>query len=166
MNYVLKYALKALGAAALAAAIGPGASAEEGVAPFAHAAFGGQLVAQAQGLQRTDDAQKLAHAGGADAPVDRARLVAEADGHGVAARMGVGLGLDGGQYVLIVGAWRCAIDELCLHGKFSEKDVVALKYAAKYSHAADQELRGRRVRGLDFSPAATGDTTGDKPAGH
>lgn len=129
---LLKYAMKALNARAWGAAL----SRKDGVAPFPHAGFVCQFILQPEVLQGADCAKEVAQAGDVETPVEGAGFVANADNHGVAATLAVGLGFDGRQYVLIVGAWVCPINDLRLHGSLSGCDLAMLTYAAKYLHKA------------------------------
>ena len=117
------------------------ASGKDGVAPVAHAFFAVEFVGQPQtleGLTRTDE---LAHALGAEGPVKLPAGVAHADDEFHAATtklaVGFGFGFDGRNYLLIVGAWACPINELRSHGcLLSGCDVAMLIGAAKYLHKA------------------------------
>lgn len=134
LRYLLRYCLKALHAEPVAQALG--ASREDGIAPFAHAVYSVKLVQQAQALQCRSGADEFAQAIGEECPVELPALVAQADHHGHAApaELAVGFGLDGGDYVLIVGTWRCRLNELRVHGRFSGCDVALLNFAARYLH--------------------------------
>ena len=127
---LLKYAMKALGAAAWRAAL----SRKDGVAPFPHVGLVCEFVVQAEGLQGADGAHEVAQASDVEAPVQGAGFVANADNHGVATTLAAGLGFDGRQYLLIVGAWACPINDLRLHSSLSGCDLAMLTYAAKYLH--------------------------------
>lgn len=133
LRALLSYTITALHPAVLRMA----ASGEDGVATFAHGGFFFEFVAQAQALQGADSAHEVAQAGDVKAPVQRPGLVADADDHGAAATLTAGLGFDGRQYLLVVGAWACPINELRLHACLSGCDVALLLYAAKYLHKAD-----------------------------
>lgn len=112
------------------------ASGKDGVAAFLHGALVFEFVNKPKALQSADSAQEVAQAGDVKAPVQGAGVVAHADDHGVAATVAAGLGFDGRQYVLIVGAWGCPINELSLHSRLSGCDIAILTYAAKYLHKA------------------------------
>jgi hypothetical protein len=88
-------------------------------------------------LQSADSAHEVAQAGDVKATVDSPGFVAHADHHGVTAPLATGLGFDGRNYLLIVGAWACPINDLRLHSSLSGCDVAMLLYAAKYLHKAD-----------------------------
>ena len=129
---LLKYAMKALGAAAWRAAL----SRKDGVAAVAHAGFVCEFIVQAEVLQGADSAHEVAQAGDVKATVDGPGFVAHTDDHGGAATVSTGLGFDGRAYLLIVGAWACPINDLRLHSSLSGCDLAMLTYAAKYLHKA------------------------------
>ena len=129
---LLKYAMKALGAAAWRAAL----SRKDGVAAVAHAGFVCEFIVQAEVLQGADSAHEVAQAGDVKATVDGPGFVAHTDDHGGAATVSTGLGFDGRNYLLIVGAWACPINDLRLHSSLSGCDLAMLTYAAKYLHKA------------------------------
>lgn len=54
----------------------------------------------------------------------------------VVVTVSTGLGFDGRNYLLIVGAWACPINDLRLHSSLSGCDLAMLTYAAKYLHKA------------------------------
>lgn len=128
---LLQCTLAALDATARRVAVSQSAR-EDGVAPLAHAGFVFEFVCQIEIAQDADHTHELTEAAGLHQSVEHAGLVANAHHHNVAATLRVGLGFDGRQYFLIVGAWRCAINELRLHGAFSGCDMALLTYAAKY----------------------------------
>ena len=129
---LLKYAMKALGAAAWRAAL----SRKDGVAAVAHAGFVCEFIVQAEVLQGADSAHEVAQAGDVKATVDGPGFIAHTDDHGGAATVSTGLGFDGRNYLLIVGAWACPINDLRLHSSLSGCDLAMLTYAAKYLHKA------------------------------
>ena len=115
------------------------ASGKDGVAPVAHAFFAVQFIGQPQALEGLTRSNELAQALGAEGPVELPAGVAHADDelHGTATKLAVGFGFDGGRYLLIVGSWACAINELRSHGcLLSGCDVAMLIGAAKYLHKA------------------------------
>ncbi len=129
---LLKYAMKSLDVATLRAAL----SGKDGVAAVAHAGFVCEFIVQAEVLQGADSAHEVAQAGDVKATVDGPGFVAHTDDHGGAATVSTGLGFDGSNYLLIVGAWACPINGLRLHSSLSGCDLAMLTYAAKYLHKA------------------------------
>ena len=129
---LLKYAMKSLDVATLRAAL----SGKDGVAAVAHAGFVCEFIVQAEVLQGADSAHEVAQAGDVKATVDGPGFVAHTDDHGGAATVSTGLGFDGRNYLLIVGAWACPINDLRLHSSLSGCDLAMLTYAAKYLHKA------------------------------
>ena len=129
---LLKYAMKSLDVAILRAAL----SGKDGVAAVAHAGFVCEFIVQAEVLQGADSAHEVAQAGDVKATVDGTGFVAHTDYHGGAATVSTGLGFDGRNYLLIVGAWACPINDLRLHSSLSGCDLAMLTYAAKYLHKA------------------------------
>jgi hypothetical protein len=115
------------------------ASGKDGVTPIAHAFFTVEFVGKPQRLEGLTRSNELAHALGAEGPVKLPAGVAHADDefHAATAKLAVGFGFDGGRYLLVVGAWACAINELRAHGcLLSGCDVAMLVGAAKYLHKA------------------------------
>ena len=132
MLSLLKYAMKSLDVATLRAAL----SGKDGVAAVAHAGFVCEFIVQAEVLQGADSAHEVAQAGDVKATGDGPGFVAHTDDHGGAATVSTGLGFDGRNYLLIVGAWACPINDLRLHSSLSGCDLAMLTYAAKYLHKA------------------------------
>ncbi|WP_153012736.1 hypothetical protein [Pseudacidovorax intermedius] len=93
---------------------------------------------QGQAAQRLDDGQELAEAVGADAPVENARLVANADHHGLPTAGGqtVGLAFEGGQYLVVFGQRVCPVDQIVVHRLLSGCHVALLKYLGRYLRRA------------------------------
>lgn len=129
---LLKYAMKSLNARAVHAAL----SRKDGVAPLAHAGLICEFIVKAEVMQGTDGAQEIAQAGDANASIESAGFVANANDHRGAATVAAGLAFDGRNYLLIVGAWACPVNDLRLHSFLSGCDVAMLTYAAKYLHKA------------------------------
>lgn len=129
---LLKYAMKSLNARTVHTAL----SRKDGITPFAHAGLVCEFIVKAEALQGLDGAQEVAQAGDTDAPVKGAGFVANANDHRGAATVAASLGFDGRNYLLIVGAWACPINDLRLHSSLSGCDLAMLTYAAKYLHKA------------------------------
>lgn len=107
-------------------------SGKDGIAPFAHMGLIGQLIRQAQINEGIDGADELAKAKRMNHAVNLAGLVADANGHGVPARILLSVGLDEGKYLLIVGAEGGAINELGVHEFLSKSDLSCLSALLKY----------------------------------
>lgn len=148
-RYLLKYVIAGLGAEAAAAAL-QATSPKDGIAPFAHTVFTRQFIREAQAFQRSRQCHELFWPDGLEGPIELPALVANADDHGVPLAIVAGFAFGGGQYLLVIGAWCCPLNELRLHGLFSGCDVALLNYAARYLHKA-----GGDVSELCLQPHAT-----------
>lgn len=115
------------------------ASGKDGVTAIPHAFFTVEFIGQPQTLEGLTRSNELAQALGTEGPVELPASVAHANDELQAAttKLAIGFGFDGGRYLLIVGAWACAINELRAHGcLLSGCDVAMLIGAAKYLHKA------------------------------
>lgn len=115
------------------------ASGKDGVAAVAHAYYAVEFVGQAQPLEGLASSHELAHALRDETTVNLPAGIAHADDeiNGATSKLVVGFGFDGGRYLLVVGAWACAINELRSHGcLLSGCDVAMLVGAAKYLRKA------------------------------
>ncbi len=115
------------------------ASGKDGVAAVAHPYYAVEFVLQAQSLEGLASAHEFAHALRDETTVNLPAGIAHANDeiNGATTKLAVGFGFDGGRYLLVVGAWACAINELRAHGcLLSGCDVAMLIGAAKHLHKA------------------------------
>lgn len=140
LGYVAKYVRKQLLSKVLPVALGP--SGKDRVAAFTGRSFTRNFVFQTKGFETLANPHVLAEPFCSHAAIDGTRLIANANDvvHSAAAELTCGFSFDGRQYLLIVGAWSRAIQELRSHSVVSHIDLDFLQAIAVAVHARDCAL--------------------------
>lgn len=140
LGYVAKYVRKQLLSKVLPVALEH--SGKDRVTAFAGRSFTRNFVAQAKGFETLTNTNVLAEPLGRHAAIDGTSLVANANDvvDSAAAELTCGFSFDGRQYLLIVGAWSRAIQELRSHSVVSHIDLVFLQAIAVAVHARACDL--------------------------